>query len=54
MKIPLANPSKELNKIKKFNPRFVTELNSGNYIGGENFRYQSPCNQCEIVLQQIF
>ncbi len=36
MKIPLANPSKELNKIKKFNPRFVTELNSGNYIGGEN------------------
>ena len=27
---------------------------TNNYIGGENFRYQSPCNQCEIVLQQIF
>jgi len=36
MKIPLANPSRELERIKDFEPRFNKKLMEGVYIGGEN------------------
>lgn len=36
MKIPLANPAREFNRIKDFEIRFNKKLNEGVYIGGEN------------------
>ena len=36
MKIPLANPARELERIKDFEPRFNKKLKEGVYIGGEN------------------
>ena len=36
MKIPLANPARELEKIKNFDSRFNKKLKEGVYIGGEN------------------
>ena len=36
MKIPLANPARELKKIKNFQPRFNKKLNQGVYVGGKD------------------
>ena len=36
MKIPLANPARELERIKNFDSRFNKKLKEGVYIGGEN------------------
>lgn len=36
MKITLANPARELNRIKDFAPKFNKKLNDGVYVGGEN------------------
>jgi len=36
MKIPLANPARELKKIKNFEPRFNKKLQDGLYVGGKD------------------
>ena len=36
MKIPLANPARELNKIKNFESRFNKKLKNGIYVGGKD------------------
>lgn len=36
MKIPLANPARELERINDFEPRFNNKLKEGVYVGGEN------------------
>jgi len=36
MKIPLANPARELKKINDFEPRFNKKLKEGVYVGGED------------------
>ncbi len=36
MKIPLANPARELSKIKNFNINFEKQLKQGIYVGGSN------------------
>ena len=57
MKIPIAKPVNDLNKIKDFESLFVSQLMSGTYIGGKNVsdyeinmqnflktKYVSSCN----------
>ena len=34
--IPIADPIRELKKIKNFNKSFINELNKGRFVGGEN------------------
>ena len=36
MNIPLANPARELKKVKNFQPRFNKKLNQGVYVGGRD------------------
>jgi len=36
MKIPLANPARELNKIKNFESKFNKKLKNGLYVGGKD------------------
>ena len=36
MKIPLANPARELERINDFEPRFNKKLKEGVYVGGED------------------
>ena len=53
MKIPLANPARELKKIKNFQPRFNKKLNQGVYVGGKDVTTFEE-NIASIGLEEIY